>query len=142
MKADRVVLDTNVLISAALSSLGKPFASLTWVRENAVLVSSKQLLEELSTRLARPKFKAYLEPAELAEFLAAISEKAEIVDLAGELKVCRDPDDDRVLETATTGQADCIITGDQDLLVLDPFRNIRLLTPATFLEAISAENGG
>jgi putative PIN family toxin of toxin-antitoxin system len=142
MKVDRVVLDTNVLISAALSSLGKPFASLAWVRRNAMLVSSKGLVEELSTRLARPRFSAYLDPAEVAEFLAAISEKVEIVEIGGQLNVCRDPSDDMVLETAVTGLADCIVTGDQDLLVLDPFRNIRILTPATFLAALAAEDKG
>jgi predicted nucleic acid-binding protein len=47
-----------------------------------------------------------------------------------------------VLETAVTGLADCIVTGDQDLLVLDPFRNIRILTPATFLAALAAEDKG
>jgi putative PIN family toxin of toxin-antitoxin system len=142
MRVDRVVLDTNVLISAALSPLGKPFASLAWVRRHAVLVSSRRLVEELSTRLARPRLSAYLDPAEVAEFLAALSEEAEIVEVSGQLKACRDPDDDMVLETAVTGRADCIVTGDKDLLVLDPFRNIRILTPATFLEAIGAGNGG
>lgn len=140
MKADRVVLDTNVLISAALSSQGKLFASLAWVRQNAVLVSSRRLLEELTTRLARPRLAAYLDPAEVTEFLAAVAEKAEMVEITGELKVCRDPDD-MVLETAVTGQADSIVTGDKDLLVLDPFRNISILTPAAFLEAIAVENG-
>jgi prevent-host-death family protein len=45
------------------------------------------------------------------------------------------------LETATAGRADCIVTGDQDLLVLDPFGNIRILTPAAFVVATAAENG-
>ena len=56
MSVERVVLDTNVLISTVLSPLGKPFACLGWVLDNATLIVSRELLEELETRLARPKF--------------------------------------------------------------------------------------
>jgi uncharacterized protein len=59
MKAERVVLDTDVLISAALSAVGKPYACLAWVLENAVLVVSSELLSELETRLTRAKFDRY-----------------------------------------------------------------------------------
>jgi putative PIN family toxin of toxin-antitoxin system len=61
MKVERVVLDTNVLISAALLSHGKPFACLSWVLEHATLIASRELLFELETRLARPKFAKYLD---------------------------------------------------------------------------------
>jgi putative PIN family toxin of toxin-antitoxin system len=54
MRVERVVLDTNVLISAFLSPVGKPFACLSWVLANATLIVSRELLEELETRLARP----------------------------------------------------------------------------------------
>lgn len=141
MRVDRVVLDTNVLISAALSSLGKPFASLAWVRRNAVLVSSLQLVEEVRTRLARPKFAKYLAPDEIAAFLAILSQEAELVDITGELKACRDPDDDMVLETAVKGKAGCIVTGDKDLLVLDPFGDVRIVAPAAFLDAVTLDGG-
>jgi predicted nucleic acid-binding protein len=51
------------------------------------------------------------------------------------LKARRDPDDDKFLETAIAGEADCLVTGDGDLLVLDPFRGVRILTARAFLEA-------
>jgi putative PIN family toxin of toxin-antitoxin system len=54
MRVERVVIDTNVLISAVLSPLGKPFACLHWVLDNATLIVSRELLEEVETRLARP----------------------------------------------------------------------------------------
>jgi putative PIN family toxin of toxin-antitoxin system len=63
MKVEGVVLDTNVLISAALSSRGNHFACLSWVLDNAALIASKPLLDELAIRLARPKFKRYLDDA-------------------------------------------------------------------------------
>jgi putative PIN family toxin of toxin-antitoxin system len=61
MKVERVVLDTNVLISAVLSPLGKPFACLHWVLDNATLIASRGLLDELETRLARRKFAKYVD---------------------------------------------------------------------------------
>jgi predicted nucleic acid-binding protein len=51
------------------------------------------------------------------------------------LKAPRDPDDGKFLETAIAGEADCLVTGDGDLLVLDPFRGLRIVAPRAFLEA-------
>jgi putative PIN family toxin of toxin-antitoxin system len=142
MRVERIVLDTNLLISAALAPQGKPRRVLTWARTNARLIASLPLLKEVRTRLERPKFRKYLSAEDAEGFVldfAAVCEKAA---LSGSIRVRRDPDDDMVLETAVAGRADCIVTGDQDLLVLDPFRGIRILTPAAFLEAIATENGG
>jgi uncharacterized protein len=59
------------------------------------------------------------------------------VELSGSVKVCRDPDDDKLLEIAVVGRANCLVTGDQDLLVLDRFQGIPILTPAGFLAIVS-----
>ena len=59
------------------------------------------------------------------------------VELSGLVRVCRDPDDDKLLEIAVVGRADCLVTGDQDLLVFDPFQGIPILTPARFLTILS-----
>ncbi len=69
-------------------------------------------------------------------FIADLRLAAVQVEISGILKACRDPDDDKLLEIAVIGKADCIVTGDQDLLVLDPFQNVRILNPGAFLEAI------
>ena len=63
------------------------------------------------------------------------------VELSGTVRVCRDPDDDELLEIAVVGRADCLVTGDQDLLVLDPFQRIPILTPAGFLATVSQSIG-
>ncbi len=73
MKAERVVLDTNVLISAALSPHGKPFSCLSWVLDNATLLTSQELLTELETRLARPKFSKYVDEARRRAFVADLA---------------------------------------------------------------------
>jgi uncharacterized protein len=138
MKAERVVLDTNVLISAALSSKGKPNACLTWVLENAVLLVSADLLIELETRLARPKFNRYITEARCQSFVAALGLVGVHVPFSGSIRACRDPDDDKLLEIAVSGGGDVIVSGDQDLLVLHPFQGVPILTPAEFLTAVVA----
>jgi uncharacterized protein len=139
MKVKRVVLDTNVFISALLSSSGKPFASLSWALDNATILTSRELISELATRLARSKFAKYVSEERRKDFVSEIAALSVQIELSGALKACRDPDDDKLLEIAVLGQADCIVTGDQDLLVLDPFHGVRIITPAAFLEAISEE---
>ena len=137
MKAERVVLDTNVLISAALSPHGKPFACLSWVLDNATLLTSQELLTELETRLGRPKFTKYVDEARRRAFVADLALSTVLVEVRGVVKLCRDPDDDKLLEIIVAGGADCLVTGDQDLLVLNPFQGVPILTPAAFLEAMA-----
>jgi putative PIN family toxin of toxin-antitoxin system len=139
MRVERVVLDTNVLISAALSRLGSPFACLRWVLDNATLIVARELLEELETRLARPKFNKYVDDLRRREFVADLGLSAVLVELSGMVRVCRDPDDDKLLEIAVAGRVDCLVTGDQDLLVLHPFQGIPILTPAEFVAAVSRD---
>lgn len=57
--------------------------------------------------------------------------------IAGAKLGCRDPDDDKLLETALMGDADCLVTGDGDLLAMSPFHDIPVLTPADFLERLT-----
>ena len=134
MKAERAVVDTSILISAALSAVGKPAAVVDHIVAHGALVFSQPTFEELATRLHRPKFDRYLQPADRQQFLDRLAAIAVWVQISGTLAVCRDPKDDMFLETAVVALADCIISGDQDLLVLDPFRGIPILTASAFLE--------
>jgi putative PIN family toxin of toxin-antitoxin system len=96
------------------------------------------LFSELATRLARAKFAKYVSEEQRIAFLSDLALASVQIELAGGIKACRDPDDDMLLEIAVLGRADCIVTGDRDLLVLDPFGTVRILTPAAFLEAVAA----
>ena len=133
MRVERVVLDTNVLISAFLSPLGKPFACLSWVLDNATLIVSRELLEELESRLARPKFARYLDESRRRAVVADLALNAVQVGLSGTVKVCRDPDDNKLLEIAAAGRADCLA------LVLGAFQDIPILTPASFLDVLTQQ---
>lgn len=118
MKAERFVFDTNVLISAAIVPQGKPRRALQHSRDNGRLLICPEAIIELATRLARPKFDRYLSQEARQAFLDALVSIAEIVPVSGTLRLCRDPDDDKILETAQEGKADCLLTGDKDLLAL------------------------
>lgn len=131
MTAERFVLDTNILISAALMP-GKPFRVMRHVLETGVVIFSNETFEELVTRLMRPKFDRYIGQATRQRFLADLAAVADWTAMTGALRACRDADDDKILETALAGRAECIVSGDQDLLMLHPFQGIAIVTPAAF----------
>jgi putative PIN family toxin of toxin-antitoxin system len=91
---------------------------------------------EISAVLARPRF-SYL-GSRRDEFLALIAPRQAFFEPVEALTVCRDPEDDVYLELAVASEAWAIATGDEDLLVLDPFRQIRILRPADYLSLVGA----
>ncbi|MGH8208456.1 MAG: putative toxin-antitoxin system toxin component, PIN family [Steroidobacteraceae bacterium] len=134
MSRRRVVADTNVLISRLL--LPQSVASKAVrkaVGEGQLLVSSATL-DELADVLSRPKFDRYVDVEDRQEFFRLLTRIAERVVATYPVKACRDPKDDKFLEVAINGEADVIVTGDKDLLVLTPFREIDIVTPAEYLE--------
>jgi putative PIN family toxin of toxin-antitoxin system len=83
--------------------------------------------------LSRPKFDRYLLREERERFLAALVLEAVFVEITENVKACRDPKDDMFLELAVNGSATCIISGDTDLLELNPFRGIPIIKPDEFI---------
>ena len=128
----RVVLDTNVLISAALKQNSTPAEAVRLAERRDVLLKSAATERQLFAVIGRPYF-APLIGDETRVWLRRLISAAELVVVTERIAVCRDPTDDKFLELAVSGEADAIITGDADLLALDPFRDIPVLTPAAFL---------
>ena len=127
----RVVIDTNVLISAFIAQ-GRSADLLEHCVHRHVVVLSEYILSEVREKLVS-KF-AYSE-SEADEVVALLRQDSEIVTPRPlESPVCRDPDDDMVLATALVGYANCLVTGDKDLLVLGQFSNIPILRPVEFAE--------
>lgn len=134
MKAERLVLDTHVLISAALQPNGSPRAVVEMIRAaRGVLLFSDETFDELQTRIHRAKFDTYVSHNRRSVFLVQLEAASEWVSIIGAKLGCRDPEDDKLLETALMGEADCIVTGDQDLQVMSPFHHIPILSPTDFL---------
>ncbi len=129
----RFVFDTNVLISAFLFSQSKPRQALDQATVIGVIILSNSVLSELEEVLYRPKFDRYLTKKRRQEFLENLTENAQFIDVTEQINECRDPKDNKYLELAVSGQSECIVTGDDDLLVLNPWRGIEILTVQEFL---------
>jgi hypothetical protein len=138
MRIERVVFDTNVLISAVLSPLGPPRRCLAWAFKQGKPVVSAALLAEFDTRLFKPRIARRITSLDVAAVRLPFLAIAALVEPAPLAPTCRDPQDDLVLATAIAGRADTIVTGDEDLLVLDPFEGIRILTLAAFMALVEA----
>jgi uncharacterized protein len=136
----RYVFDTNVIISALLFQNRKPGEAFRYALANGEILLSLELLEEISEVLERPKFDRYVIREEREAFLDALVQRAVLVEVVESVRVCRDPKDDKVLEVALNGNASYVITGDQDLLVLNPFREIEILTAEEFLRRVQPSN--
>ena len=136
MKARRVVVDTNTLISALLTQ-GTPRRVMQAIFDQEIeILLSERTYDELVTRLERPKFDRYRGREAWAIFLAELVELATWIEDTAIEAVSRDRDDDKFLALAIAGEADTIISGDQDLLVLEVYESIPILTAAAFLNSL------
>ncbi len=131
---DRFVFDTNAILSAVLVPKSKPRQAFDKAKSAGILLVSDEVIEELNDVLRRDEFEKYVTEALRVEFLTALLRDAELVQITENVKVCRDPRDDKFLSLAISGNANCIVSGDKDLLVLNPFHGIPILPPAQFLE--------
>lgn len=103
------------------------------VLTSGTLVHSLPTLDELKNVLERKKFDKYLSREERLQFLTMIVRESLLVDIHVSITACRDPKDNKFLELAVSAEAKTIVTGDEDLLVLHPFRSIEIITPRSFL---------
>ncbi len=136
----RVLLDTNVLISAAIRPSGVPGQIVTafLTRREFELVLSPMIVTEIEKTLRLPKIRKYLlEPDNAFLWLADLAALADVVRDTGRIVgACRDPADDIVLAAALEGRASVIVTGDDDLLALVEYESVAIVTPRAFLELI------
>ena len=91
-------------------------------------------MEELADVLSRDKWDQYVSIKDRQEFIRRLLRVATMIPVLAEVADCRDPKDNQFLALAADAEADCIVSGDKDLLVLHPWRGIAIVTPADFLE--------
>jgi hypothetical protein len=135
----RFVLDINVIISAVLFVNSTPRRALDFAQDLGVILASGETFEGLSVVLLRDKFDRYVTRSKPFKFLDEFIRTIQFIEPVFRVAQSRNPGDDKYLTVAVNGLAECIITGDDDLLVLNPFRNISILTAADFLEPINLE---
>ena len=132
----RVVADTNVWVSRLLLSGSAAAArALDKALGNSEVMVSELLVAELADVLSRRKFDRYVSVQDREEFLRRVLQVATVAPVLSEVEVCRDPDDNHVLALALDTESGYIITGDRDLLVLNPWRGVMIVPPRTFLES-------
>lgn len=133
MTRERVVIDTNVLISGLLSASSTPALAVDKAVTKAQLVATTETLRELIAQLQSPKFDRYVPRERRDALLERVASLVEIIDVLQAIRASRDSEDDKFLEAAVNGRADVIVTGDKDLLDLNPFRGIAILSPAAYI---------
>jgi putative PIN family toxin of toxin-antitoxin system len=137
----RAVVDTNILIRAVIKPGGTVGPILRRLAQAEYqLIYSQALVEELLEKLALPRLKDKygITDEAVADLVAVLALRGELVvpDIA--VTVCRDPDDNMVIEAAIAGQSDCIVSGDEDLLTLNQYEGIDLITPREFIARLDA----
>jgi uncharacterized protein len=128
------VFDTNVLISAFLSQNSKPFQAFKTVKNIGNIFISKSIFAEFKEVKYRSKFEKYLPNVIRNEILKILCNESIFIEPTETINDCRDPKDNKFLELAIACKANCIVTGDHDLLILHPFRNIPILNCADFID--------
>lgn len=134
MPRARIVVDTNVLVSRLILPHSSPAHAVRKAELEAILLISDATMYELADVLARAKFDRYVSIEDRKSFLQRLSYFAEFVPIIQLVHECRDRKDDKFLEVALNGRADVIVTGDEDLLAMNPWRGVAILSPSDYLQ--------
>ncbi len=136
----RIVIDPNLMVSYLLTHRG-PIAQILDVhlaRQDFTLLVCVQLVEELDRVLQYNKFQRYFNDETRLRFVALIAAVSEVVDIPDELpRVVHDPQDDYLIACALAGEANFILSGDKDLLVLKTVGKTQIVTARNFLEHLT-----
>ena len=131
-----IVIDTNVLLSAALSPNGTARKTLDKAYKEFKIAQSDETYQELNTRIYKRKFDKYISNEERQEFLDVVKKYSQFIEIKSQVNTCRDTDDNKFLELAKDANAEFLITGDQDLLLLKTLAEYqnKIITPRDFLD--------
>jgi uncharacterized protein len=136
MEKYKIVVDTNIFVSAFLGSRNAKLVLKDIINDEFILVMSTEQLNEIKLVLNREKFKKYITHDEVEEFIMLLSMKIIVPAIYEKITDCRDLKDNMILEEAVYGNAQYIITGDEDLLILNPYRWIKIMSMREFIKEI------
>jgi putative PIN family toxin of toxin-antitoxin system len=136
----KVVLDTNVLVSALIKA-GKPRDLFNKLVKDKQLVLSRDILEEFLEVVEDPKIAKYTSEKDLAIFLKTLKNAARIVQVQSKFKAVKeDPDDDTIIRAAYDSKSNYIVSGDKHLLSLGEYREIRIVLVDEMLRLLKEES--
>lgn len=132
-KVSRIIIDTNLWISFLIT---KDFTRLDEIifSKAGILIFSQELLDEFLEVARRPKFRGFFSFADIEDILETINEYAEFVKVQAKIEACRDLNDNFLLSLSKDGNADFLLTGDKDLLILKKFGETTIITISDFLQ--------
>ena len=135
----RVVLDSNILVSALIAPAGNPAAIYTaWENGKFTLLTCAELLDELRETLQKPKLAELIKPHRAGRLVNQLKELAENIEVLPKVERSTDPDDDYLLALAEAGSADYLVTGDKSgLLALDRHQGARIISAKDFKALIA-----
>ncbi len=131
--ATRIVVDTNLLVSRLLLPDSTSGEAVRMAERDGLVLASRATLDELADVLGRRKLDRYVSIEQRQEYVRLLLRTVEVVTIRHRVRLCRDPRDDKFLELALSGEADLILTGDRDLLALNPFRGIGIVTAGEYV---------
>jgi putative PIN family toxin of toxin-antitoxin system len=132
-RPQQIVLDNNLVISRILSTRGVAATVFDLLYDSCILLTSEPVLAELRNVIAREKFDRYVAAAARREFVEWYAAAAKLVCISHVVSECRDAKDNKLLELVLSGHADVLVTGDDDLLCLHPWRGVAIVSPADYL---------
>lgn len=136
-KPIKVIIDTNLWISFLIGKQLKSLKSLL-VEQTIQPILSEQLLQEIALVTQRPKLQKYFPQSKVNELIDFLKIIGLSIDIRSEISLCRDEKDNYLLALAKDSQADFLITGDKDLLVLQQFESTKIVTYQQFSQEINS----
>lgn len=132
-KVDTIVIDTNLWISFLITRDFKKLGEIIKKR-TARIAFSRDSLEEFLSVADRPKFKKYFSKDDIEQLIDVFDTYGEIIEVGSVVDLCRDRKDNFLLSLSRDSQADYLITGDKDLLILNPFEGTKIITMTEYLK--------
>ena len=131
-KPHRVILDTNLWISFLIT---KDYTKLDFIlfSKKATLLFSEELMDEFLEVIKRPRLKKYFDNADVQKLISIINEYAELISVKNKVNICRDEKDNFLLSLAIEGQANFLITGDKDLLIIRKVETTKIISISDYI---------
>lgn len=133
-KSSRIVIDTNLWISFLISKRHDIIEKIIF-NENIILLFSAELIEEINSTIHKPALRKYFGVNALNEMLYSVQEFSELISVKTKIAISRDPKDNFLINLAYDGNADYLLTGDKDLLVLKKYKRIKIITVSEYISA-------
>ena len=134
-KSFKIIIDTNLWISFIISNKLNILDELLFENKLRILFSI-ELIEEIKETIQKPKLKKYFKPNAFDEMFSKFEPFIELIEVKSKIQICRDPKDNFLLSLSKDGNADFLLTGDKDLLDINPFENTKIISISTFIEEI------